>query len=35
MPGTYRANFAAKGFAMLDMTAISVAAAQVIRVDPG
>jgi hypothetical protein len=33
VPGTYRANFAAKGFAMLDMTAISVAAAQVIRVD--
>jgi hypothetical protein len=33
VPGTYRANFAAKGFAMLDMTAISVPAAQVIRVD--
>jgi hypothetical protein len=33
VPGTYRARFAAKGFATLDMTAISVPAAQVIRVD--
>lgn len=33
VPGTYRARFAAKGFATLEITAIGVQAAQVIRVD--
>jgi hypothetical protein len=33
VPGTYRAHFAAKGFATLDITGIGVPAAQVIRVD--
>ena len=33
MPGTYRAHFVAKGFATLDITAIGVPAAQVVRVD--
>ena len=33
VPGTYRANFAASGFRSLDLTAIEVPAAQVIRVD--
>src|SRR6266568_5236123 len=33
VPGTYRAHFAAKGFASLDITAIEVPAAQVIRAD--
>src|SRR5437660_3793337 len=33
VPGTYRAHFGAKGFASLDVTAIEVPAAQVIRVD--
>jgi hypothetical protein len=33
VPGTYRARFAASGFASLEITAIDVPAAQVIRVD--
>src|SRR5438552_930330 len=33
VPGTYRARFEAKGFALLDITAIEVPAAQVIRAD--
>ncbi len=33
VPGTYRAHFGAKGFASLDVTAIEVPAAQVIRVN--
>lgn len=33
VPGTYRAHFAAGGFTSLDITAIEVPAAQVIRVD--
>ncbi|MGA2858888.1 MAG: TonB-dependent receptor [Candidatus Sulfotelmatobacter sp.] len=33
VPGTYRAHFAANGFTSLDITAIEVPAAQVIRVD--
>ena len=33
VPGTYRAHFAAHGFASLDMTGIEVPAAQVIRVN--
>src|SRR5215467_9312471 len=33
VPGTYRAHFAAKGFASLEVTSIEVPAAQVIRVD--
>ena len=33
VPGTYRAHFAASGFTSLDITAIEVPAAQVIRVD--
>lgn len=33
VPGTYRAHFAANGFTSLDLTAIEVPAAQVIRVD--
>ena len=33
VPGTYRAHFAARGFAAVDITAIEVAAGQVIRLD--
>jgi hypothetical protein len=33
VPGAYRAHFVAKGFTTLDMTGITVPAAQVIRVD--
>jgi hypothetical protein len=33
VPGTYWAHFAAKGFATLEITAIAVPAAQVIRID--
>jgi hypothetical protein len=33
VPGNYRAHFAVRGFTSLDVTAIEVPAAQVIRVD--
>src|SRR5206468_7355886 len=33
LPGAYRANFVASGFASLDVTAVQVPAAQVVRIN--